>query len=394
MRAVLLAIVLIVAACGAPANTTPSAGATPAPTGPDASSDQTLEPACAQQTLDGMTMNQRIGQLFLLGLADNKLGTAELAAIRDDNVGSVWFTLQTSIGADGVLKVTDAVKAEATVAATSSVGFFIGANQEGGQIQALNGGGFSTIPSAVKQGAEDPDALTSDAETWASELVAAGVNLDFAPVSDVVPAGSEATNAPIGALQREYGNDPTTVGDHAAAFAVGLATAGVAATAKHFPGLGRVVGNTDFTAGVIDDVTKRDDPYLTAFKQVIDAGVPFVMVALATYRQIDPAHLAAFSPLIMQDLLRDSLGFQGVIMSDSLTAQAVASMPAGKRAIDFLAAGGDFVIVRSAKEAMAMVSAVRANASSDAAFASRVNDSALRILEAKDEFGLLPCSGG
>ena len=72
--------------------------------------------------------------------------------------------------------------------------------------------------------------------------------------------------------------------------------AGVATTVKHFPGLGRVVGNTDFTAGVVDAITTADDPYLEPFKTAIDAGVPFVMVSLATYDQIDPTHLAAFSP--------------------------------------------------------------------------------------------------
>jgi hypothetical protein len=71
------------------------------------------------------------------------------------------------------------------------------------------------------------------------------VNLDFAPVFDVVPPGTDASNQPIGVLEREYGHDPGTVGSHAAAFVAGMAEAGVATTAKHFPGLGRVVGNTD-----------------------------------------------------------------------------------------------------------------------------------------------------
>ena len=62
----------------------------------------------------------------------------------------------------------------------------------------------------------------------------------------------------------------------------------MATTVKHFPGLGRVAGNTDFTAGVVDTVTTADDPYLEPFATAIDAGVPFVMVSLATYDQIDP----------------------------------------------------------------------------------------------------------
>ena len=79
---------------------------------------------------------------------------------------------------------------------------------------------------------------------------------------------------------------------HVAAFIGGMKTAGIATTAKHFPGLGRVVGNTDFTAAVTDTVTTVDEPYLQPFQRAIESGVPVVMVSLATYERIDPDHLA------------------------------------------------------------------------------------------------------
>jgi beta-N-acetylhexosaminidase len=340
----------------------------------------------------GMSLAQRIGQLFSLGLANNQLGTAELSAIRVDHVGSVWFTATTSIGVAGVRAVADAVQAQASSAATAGVRFFVAANQEGGLIQALKGPGFSTIPSALVQGGRPPATLTADARRWGVELRSAGVNLDFAPVSDVVPPGSEATNQPIGVLRREYGHDPLTAGSHAAAFITGMAVAGVATTAKHFPGLGRVANNTDFSAGVVDDVTTANDPYLGSFRAAIGAGVPFVMVALATYTRIDPAHLAVFSPKVIGSVLRGDLGFKGVVMSDSLTAAAVASIPAGQRALDFLLAGGDLLVVRSAQATVAMVAAVQARAETDSSFAGRVDEAALLVLEAKQSAGLLPCA--
>ena len=140
-------------------------------------------------------------------------------------------------------------------------------------------------------------------------------------------------------------------------------------------------------------MTTANDPYLGSFKAAIDAGVPFVMVALATYTRIDPAHLAAFSSIVIDGLLRGKLGFRGVVVSDSLTATAVASMSPGDRAIDFLLAGGDLIVVRSATVTTAMVAAVQARAASDPALAARVDDAALRILEAKQSAGLLPCTG-
>jgi beta-N-acetylhexosaminidase len=340
-----------------------------------------------------LTLDHRIGQLFMMGLANDELGAAEQSAIREAHIGSAWFTETTTIGVDGVRAVTDAVQAQATDESTGGVPFFVAANQEGGQIQALRTDGFSTIPSAVAQGEMPVDALQAEARRWGRELTAAGVNLDFAPVADVVPVENEDTNQPIGVLDREYGHDPETAGSHAAAFVHGLGSAGVATTAKHFPGLGRVEGNTDFTGTVVDDVTRADDPLLGSFQTVVDAGVPFVMVALATYDLIDPDHLAVFSPVVIGDKLRRDLGFTGVVMSDDVgDAVAVADVPVGDRAIDFLNAGGELVVVKQASDAVAMASAVRDRVESDPSFAALVDEAVLSVLVAKDAAGLLSCS--
>ena len=247
-----------------------------------------------------MSDDQRVGQLFLLGLAGNELGPDEIHAIQAEHVGSVWFVEQSSVGVAGIRAVTDAVQAQASAASTAKVRFFVAANQEGGIIQALHGPGFSEMPSATTQGTFGLQTLQDDAASWGVQLRAAGVNLNFAPVMDVVPPGGDDTNQPIGVLHREYGHDPGTAGAHGVAFLRGVRQAGIEGTLKHFPGLGRVQGNTDVTAGVVDTVTTANDPYLQSFAQGIAAGADLVMVALATYTQIDPNHLAAFSPTVMQ----------------------------------------------------------------------------------------------
>jgi len=339
-----------------------------------------------------MSEGQRVGQLFVLGLVTGRLGAPEIAAIRDDHLGSVSFVEKNSAGVAAIRQVADSAQALATRANTAGVGFYVAANQEGGQIESLTGPGFSTIPSAVQQGMFDPSTLRADAETWGRQLHAAGVNFNFAPVMDVVPAGTDAQNQPIGVLQREYGHDPQTVGSHGVAFLQGMEAAGVTSSAKHFPGLGRVVGNTDFTASVVDDTTTVDDPYLQSFAAAVVAHVPFVMVALATYTRIDPHRLAVFSPMVIGQMLRGALHFDGVVISDDMgAATAVASIPAGQRAIDFLLAGGDMVISKTVAPAEAMYQAVMSRTSSDLAFRGRVDDAALRVLGAKQASGLLPC---
>ena len=404
--AVLVAVIGLISACGVPtvsipaAPSAPTATATSRPTAAIASAAAVSSPrptaqaSCVEAVLQRMTTAQRTGQLFLLGLADDQLGQAERSAIQDEHVGSVWFTDQTSIGVAGIRAIAAAVQAQANAPSTAGVGFFIAANQEGGRIQALAGPGFSTIPSAVGQGEQSTNALTADAAAWGRQLRAAGVNLDFAPVVDVVPPGDDTVNQPIGVLEREYGHDPLTAGGHAAAFIAGMAQAGVATTAKHFPGLGRVVGNTDVTAGVVDAVTAANGPYLASFRAAVGAGVPFVMVALATYTRIDPAHPAAFSTVVMNGLLRGGLGFRGVIMSDDLGATAaVATMPPGERALEFLLAGGDLIVSRTAAATAAMVAAVQARVGTDPRVAARVDDAVRRVLAAKQVAGLLSCPG-
>ncbi len=208
---------------------------------------------------------------------------------------------------------------------------------------------------------------------------------------DVVPPGTDAQNQPIGALQREYGHDPATVGSHGVAFLAGMHQSGIAVSLKHFPGLGRVTGNTDFTTAT-DTTTTANDPYLQSFKQGIAANADFVMVALARYTRIDPNHLAAFSPLVMTQMLRGTMGFNGVIISDDLgDTAAVAGIPPGTRAIDFLSAGGDMIISKTSAPAHAMVLAIRSRAAADPSFRQRVDDAALRILRAKQAWGLLAC---
>ncbi|HEY7827134.1 MAG TPA: glycoside hydrolase family 3 N-terminal domain-containing protein, partial [Candidatus Limnocylindrales bacterium] len=256
--AILLGLSLLAGACSGPASPTPSARSSAAGSGePGASASLRLptskpsspsagpggstvpsSPApsaglaqtCAMHTLDQLNEGQRVGQLFLLGLANDKLGPAEIGAIETDHFGSVWFTATSRAGTGATRLVADAVQALKSASpagpGTAGIGFFVAANQEGGLVQALQGPGFTVIPSALDQGALSVGKVESRAAAWGSQLRAAGVNLNFAPVTDVVPAATAAQNRPIGALRREYGHTPGTAGPHATAFMEGMTEAG------------------------------------------------------------------------------------------------------------------------------------------------------------------------
>ena len=227
-------------------------------------------------------------------------------------------------------------------------GLWVAADQEGGAVQTLRGPGFEPLPSALDQGALPPGELAALADRLGASLQSAGVNLDLAPVADIVPAGTEsrepARSAPstgsTAAPPPSWSPRPATVVD-------GLAGAGVTATLKHFPGLGRVRGNTDTTADVVDSTTTAGDEQVAAFARPgpLPRRARSSWSRRPPYTQLDPDAEAAFSPIVLTDLLRGQLGFDGVVISDDFgTAAAVQDVPAGERAVRFLAAGGTLVL--------------------------------------------------
>jgi beta-N-acetylhexosaminidase len=350
------------------------------------------EPTRAEQVLDGMTLAQQVGQLFVVGTPADSVDRRTLRQIGELHVGNVMLTGRSYHGVRAPARVSRAMRAKVSPTATADVRLFVATDQEGGLVRVLQGRGFSDIPSALVQGRWAPPRLRAAAARWAGELRRAGVNLDLAPVLDTVPSPRAAKhNPPIGFYDRQYGYTPQAVTAHGLAFARGLADGRVAATVKHFPGLGRVRANTDTTANVVDRVTRRDDPYLEPFRAAVEIGVPMVMMSTARYTRLDPKQPAAFSPYVIGELLRGDLGFDGVVISDDLAhAEQVAAVPPAQRALRFIGAGGDLVLSVDPAPVPAMYRAVLGRARTDAGFRDLVRTSVLRVLTAKQEQGLLP----
>lgn len=322
--------------------------------------------------------------------ASTPVGPQTTRRLREAHIGSVLLLENTQIGVSGVRELTDSLRKAAPT--PGGMELIVAADQEGGLVQRLQGPGFDTIPATSAQARLGDLALTRDAEIWGRQLRKAGVDVDFAPVADVVPAAYRSTNEPIALLNRGYGSDPGVVGKKVSAFVRGMDAAGVATSVKHFPGIGAVRGNTDFSANVRDTTTTRHDARLGGFEAGVTAGADLVMVSTVTYTKIDAAHQAVFSPAVMQMARRD-LDFDGVIVSDDLgAAQAVAGIQPGQRAVRFLKAGGDLVINADPALMDAMAAAVRDEMADDPDFESSVTRSAARVLRLKDERGLGSCA--
>lgn len=377
-----------------PASAAAAASVGPADAAPLSTGTGPTAGAVARMTLARMTVAQRVGQLFMVGTPATRVSPLTVRAIQADHVGNVILTGRSTVGLAATAKVTARLQKLASTAATAGAPLFVATDQEGGQVQVLRGPGFSAIPAALTQGTWSASLVRAYAKKWGGQLHAAGVNVDLGPVLDTVPSPAAAKdNPPIGRFDREYGFTPALVSSRGGAFAQGLTIAGVAATVKHFPGLGRVTGNTDTTAGVTDPVTRRGDPYLAPFAAAVTAGAPFVMMSTAIYSRLDPGVPAAFSGAIIGKVLRGDLGFRGVVVSDDLgNAKQVAAWTAGNRAINFLKAGGDLVLTVNPAVLQPMYAAVLARAQQSPAFRAQVNASVLRVLVAKARFGLVSSS--
>jgi beta-N-acetylhexosaminidase len=338
--------------------------------------------------LQELTPHEQAAQLIMTGISANGMTSAQRSTVDAQKPGGLLL-----MGSGGSASHTrTAMSSASTAASLKGVRPLVAADQEGGQVQRLKGSGFDRIPAATVQGSWSAAKLTSRAAGWGKQLRQAGVNVDLAPVADVVPVAQRSTNEPIGKLDREFGSTPGVVGEHVAAFIQGMDAAGVMTSVKHFPGLGRVRGNTDFSSGVVDNVTVRGDADLAPFAAGIRAGADLVMVSTATYSKIDPKNRAVFSPTVIQGMLRSDLRYGGVVITDDVGAAAeVASVPVGARATRFVAAGGDIVITAKASLTVTMVTALIREAERNQAFATQLQTSVRRVLTLKQNRGLVSC---
>ncbi|WP_297741395.1 glycoside hydrolase family 3 N-terminal domain-containing protein [uncultured Tessaracoccus sp.] len=353
-------------------------------------SDPSATPEAPRECLaeaQALSAQEQVGQLLMVGVSTSDLDTATIDVLRSTKAGSVVL-----LGSSKVTR-SDAAALAARVGAlgAADIPMLVAADQEGGQVQRLQGQGFTRIPDAVAQGQMNETAFHAQSETWAAELARAGVRFNLAPVADVVPDDLAASNEPIGQLTRQYGSDPEKVADSVVTFVQSMQSADVATSLKHFPGLGKVRHNTDNDEAT-DQSTVVDDPSWKPFIDGIQAGASSVMISSATFEQIDPDHKAVFSRKIITDILRGSLGFDGVVISDDLgAAGAVADVPAGERAVRFLDAGGDLIINADANIAQDMAAAIVAKMDDDPEFAEAVAQSAARVLALKESISTMEC---
>jgi beta-N-acetylhexosaminidase len=341
--------------------------------------------ACVDRTVDGFSLAEQVGQLLMVGTPVDD--PRELAgAVSRYHLGGAFLAGRSE-------RAPAPLRADiAALQRNAGLPLLVALDQEGGSVQTLKGPDFPLIPSAERLGGSSPAALRQSVRDNARRLAGIGVNVNLAPVADTVPTALGEGNPPIGAFHRQYGSDPEKVAASIQTVVAASQAAGVLTIVKHFPGLGRVRANTDTSTRAVDATTTAADPYLQPFVAGMKAGTAGVMVSSASYPKLDRRNIAAFSPPIITGLLRDRLGYTGLVMSDDLgAADAAESVPTGDRAVRFVGAGGDVVLTIRPQDARPMTGALIAAAAKSPAFASRVTEAARHVVRSKYRAGLLTC---
>lgn len=232
---------------------------------------------------------------------------------------------------------------QAHLASSDPAPLLLMTDQEGGEVRRLPG---DPVLSEKQIGqSSDPAGAASDAGTGAGQLLrSAGLNVNLAPVLDVYRTSGDFDDQ----YHRSYSTDPHVVATCGSAFITAQQATGVAATAKHFPGLGPATSsqNTDLRSVTLStslsDLRSIDEyPYNAA----ITAGVDLVMVSWAIYRHLDGAHPAGLSSTVVQGELRGRLGFTGVTLTDAIEAGALSGLgTSGQNAVSAAAAGMDLIL--------------------------------------------------
>ncbi len=266
----------------------------------------------------------------LAGFGGTGLDDAAADLLSSPGVAGVSLFRHHNVGTPAeVRRLTDAV---AGLGRDAPV--LVAADQETGQLVGL-GPATTPFPGAMALGAADAPTLTERvAQAVGTEMRAMGVGVAYAPVCDLA---TSPANPGLGI--RSFGDDPDRVAGHVAAWVRGLAGAGVAAVAKHFPGLGDVEADTHHGPGSVSHTRERLDAVeLVPFRAAVEAGVAMVMTGHIGVPAVtgDPGLPATLSAVLVRDLLREGCGFDGLVVTDALDMAALAQGEAGM--VDALAA--------------------------------------------------------
>lgn len=380
---------------GAPSASTAGSGQTaPSSPQPPASSPapeisaQPSEPPSSpadpvQAQLDKMSLNEKIGQMVIVGLDGTNLQADARKMIETYKVGGFILYKPNITSAEQTLKFLNQLK---KANQPNPAALWLSTDQEGGRVSRMPEP-YLKIPTAKEIGQKNSTAYaTGIGQALGEEIKSVGFNLDFAPVMDI---NSNPNNPVIG--DRSYGANADTVINNGTAVLKGIQSEGVAAVVKHFPGHGDTSVDSHLELPVVNKSLKQLEGFeLLPFQAAVKQGTDMVMVAHLLIPKIDPDYPASLSKQMISDLLRDQLGYDGVVITDDLTMGGIVKhYGIAEAAVRSIQAGSDIVLVgHDVERETAVIKALQNAASSGKLTEQEIDQHVYRILQLKQKYKL------
>jgi beta-N-acetylhexosaminidase len=349
----------------------------------------------AQEILQRMTLRQKAAQVLLLAFDGATMSPVTEELLRESPPGG-FLLLSRNVEAREQLRALTIMLQDTAAHSGAGIGLFIAVDQEGGSVQRIHTG-VPHVPAARKLGdTSTPAEAARLAEETARGLLDLGVNMNLAPVADVVSDPKSFL------YNRSYGGDPTVVVHFVKAVTEAFVQDGLIVVVKHFPGHGSAAGNTHGQV-VVSEASQADFAtiHLPPFKAAFASGAEGVMVAHVIVNAYDPDRPASMSDRVIEGLLREGLGFSGLVVSDDLEMAAAAAAVAtggtesemandpGALAVLALEAGCDLLIsTGTLARQRAMIDAIVEAVQTGRLAQSRLDEAVLCMLDVKLRHGL------
>ncbi|CUO23374.1 beta-N-acetylhexosaminidase [Clostridium disporicum] len=341
--------------------------------------EETKELDKIKEKINSMTLEQKIGQLFIVGFEGDIINDEIIDLVKNQEVGGLIYFSRNVLDSNQIITLNNEIKA-----IKKDIPLFISVDEEGGVVSRVPDE-FLKLPSSGYIGKFDDENLSYNIGSIISkELKSLGFNMDFAPVLDI---DSNPNNTVIG--ERAFGNNADIVSKLGIKTMEGLRDGGIIPVVKHFPGHGDTDIDSHYGLPIVTKTLEElNNLEFIPFKNAIENGADVVMVSSIILSSIDSEYPATMSKKVTTDILRNKLNFDGVIATDDMTMGAIMdNYNLTDAVIMAINAGNDLILVcHGYDDIIKSISAVKDAVSSNIISEERIDESVYRILKLKEKY--------
>ena len=348
---------------------------------PDKDNNTEVDPI--KDRIKSMTLEEKIGQLLIVGFEGTEINKNIVGFIDELKVGGFILFSRNIEDENQTLKLLNNIK-EAN--SNNDIPLFLSIDEEGGRVSRLPKS-FTKLPEAVKLGKKNNKDISYNYGKILGERVKSlGFNVDFAPVLDI---NSNPNNPVIG--NRSFGNTVDLVVDNGIQVMLGIKDTNIISSVKHFPGHGDTSIDSHVNLPTVNkSMEELEKMELIPFIRAIEEDADMIMVAHILYPAIDREYPSTMSEKVIQDLLRDKLNYKGVVVSDDMTMGAIVENYSLEEAtLRFIKSGGDIALICHGKDnPKKVIEYIKESVNTGILDEENIDEKVYRILNLKEKYGL------